>query len=623
MVSATGTRLFDSTLLTYVAITHEASAVFEAGCLIRSGPASMTVVIYRGGIPWGRLCVQVSSPHAHDADVADLIQWFAELLGHGLDEWDGRHRLQEEEAQQRYLATHDGLTGLENRGAFLDAMPPALNHAAQTGTWLVVGMLDLDNFKPINDTYGHDAGDRLLTLWAQRMAQAIQRPHRMARIGGDEFAFWLSGLVDSAAVEATLADLFRLVSEPIGLTLANGMVVDVMVKASAGITVSPADPSDPHELLRHADLALYRAKERKTQRAQPWSWYESHTLRPSRHQAHIPEGIRVHYQPIVDVQSGHVHSLDALVRLWDGRTLWAPGQFLAELTSDELQQLTFQVLDIVLHDMQAIDAVWNTPETLSISLNLEPSMLSSDCIRHIGQQVVEAAIAPERITLELLETSDFLSQSIARHQLQVLKEKRFQLALDDVGSPYSSLLRIKELPIDTLKLDQAFVRHIPDQPDDLLFVIAMQSLARGFQSHFVAEGVEDTTILDALQVLGVDRVQGYVFTKPLPLNDLLVWGRRFRPIPADGQPHTLLGAYAAHLAYEVLDRVMHRDADNRVRAAACPLTRYLLATGQRHSVLAETHLTYHDAGSGDAPEQLKIVLMDALQTPDPASAIVR
>lgn len=630
MVEQTGTRLFESGLLSAVAILQAGTSLFEAGHWDKDGAARIDVPVLRGGKPWGTLAVQIAPPHAHDADVADLIRWFGELLGHGLDEWDVRQQLERDEARQRYLATHDALTGLETRRAFLEAMPAALADAKEHGTWLAVGMLDLDNFKPCNDTYGHDAGDKLLQLWSHRLSEVLSGPHRLARIGGDEFAFLVSGMHSAEELESFLAHMFRISTTPLSLTLANGMVVDVTVNASAGISVAPNDPSDPDELMRHADLALYRAKDHKASRSRPWSWYESSVASPSRHQAHIPDGVRVHYQPIVDVASGHVHSLEALVRLWDGRTLWAPGQFLSELTSDELQQLTFQVLEQVLEDMQDIDAVWDTEHAISISLNLEPAMLSSDCIRHIGQQVAQAAIAPERITLELLETSDFLSQSMARHQLQVLKEKRFQLALDDVGSAYSSLLRIKELPIDTLKLDQAFVRNIPDHPDDLIFVIAMQTLARGFRSHFVAEGVEDTAILDALQVLGVDRVQGYVFTKPLPLSDLLAWGRRFESIPADGKPHSLLGAYAAHLAYQHLDRVVYAETDPKMRASACPMSRYLQKTGQRHTPLGDAHIAYHEAektgkGAGDATpsnDLLKELLMAAIHDAEPLSAHV-
>lgn len=628
MVQHTAERLITSGLFSGVAVRSGRKRILTMGLVeVASEVSTMTAPVMRNGQQWGVLVATTDANVDIDADTRELVRWSAELLGHGLDEWDLKQRLQEGEARQRYRATHDALTDLENRVAFLDTLPEAVERVRVDGTLLVVGMLDLDNFKPINDTYGHNAGDRLLRDWARRLASWFDNPHRVARLGGDEFAFRLAGFRDITQIETFIGDMMEQLMMPMPLELPGGLTVDVQIEASVGLTVAPLDDAEPDVLLRHADMALYHVKEQRVKRQQPWAWYQAPPTRQSVYEPHIPDGVRVHYQPIVDLRSGHVHSLEALVRLWDGHTLLAPGQFISELTPSELERLTFAVLDQVLQDMRVIDDAWHTASPLSISVNLEPSMLSPDCIRHIGDQVTRAAVSPERIALELLETSDFLSQAVARHQLQVLKERRFEIALDDVGSSYSSLLRIKELPIDTLKLDQTFVRSIPQAPEDLLFVISMQTLARGFHAHFVAEGVENEDILDALQVLGVDRIQGYVFTKPLPLTELLAWGRRYQPRPSDGQPHTLLGAYAAHIAYQSVARLLPNAPETRLRIAGCPLTRFLETTGLALSALAQEHAIYHEKWRPEEdgrPEgdRLKSLLLTALGSPTPGGLVV-
>lgn len=570
--------------------------------------------IIRCEAAWGTLELYARPADVFDTDTRELIQWAAELLGHGLDELDLKHKLHEEEARQRYMATHDLLTDLWNRSAFLEHLPEAMQRAEASGTLLAVGLMDLDNFKPINDTYGHEVGDRVLKAVAHRVAAFFGEDQCVARLGGDEFVFALEGLSHVDSLHSVLAAFEDQMAEPYDILLPGNLRTELTVRASVGLTLYPLDREAPEILIGHADRALYLSKDEKDQRGQCWRLYQFPKGTAHLFRQYLPEGIRVHYQPIVDVQTGHVHSLEALVRLWDGEHLLSPARFIPQLSIEELQIVTFGVLEHVLTDMRTLDAAWNDQSPLSISVNLEPSMLSPECIQHIGQQVAEAAIAPDRITLELLETSDFLSQKVAKHQLQVLKEKRFQLALDDVGSAYSSLLRIRELPIDTLKLDQAFVRSIPQNPDDLLFVIAMQVLARGFHANFVAEGVENEAILDALQVLGVNRIQGYVFTRPLPLDALIQWGREYRPIPSDGQPHTLLGAFAAHLAYQSLGGTA---GEPRLRAVICPLTRYLEDVGHGMTPLARRHLAYHeqwrpDNRLEDESVQLKMLVVDQL-----------
>lgn len=562
----------------------------------------------------GEMAVAVPPPH-HDAlldsHIQTLVSGMADWVGHEISEWELKQQLQATVAHQQHRALHDPLTDLPNRAGFLEALQHALFTAGESGELVAVGLIDCDDFKPINDTYGHGVGDIVLKTWAERLARHFTAPHFVSRLGGDEFAWIWQGTGGSPVLEEFLDHLVDDLTAPLVIALDQDIQTQIVVHASVGITQAYAR-DEPQQLLRQADRALYMAKNQKAHRTVAWVWYNRPTSHISVHASHIPQGVRVEYQPIVDVRTGDVRSLEALVRLWDGHRLWNPGQFLGDLTPNEMQDLTFAVLDQILRDMTVFDQRWQTPQPLSISLNLEPSMLTAATIRRIGQTVSAAAADPQRITLELLETSDFLSHAMARHQLQVLKEKRFQLALDDVGSAYSSLLRIRELPLDTLKLDQAFVRHIPEHPDDLLFVMSIQTLARGFRAQFVAEGVETAEIWDALQVLGVDRIQGYVLTRPLALDALIAWGTRYRPFPADGRPHSLLGAYAAHVAVQPGERTGIIPGDNPHRVEYCPMTGYLDEHGWTGSELVREHWRGHE-DRGSEGDRFKSLLVAALK----------
>lgn len=609
------------------ALIEEACARIQAGGLVgtsrvvplrdlaESAPPSarvMRVPVWRRGQPWGVWDFELPEGRRDDRAAEELFALMSRLLGEVLDAWEHVQSLRQEADRQRYWAEHDSVTGLLNRAGFVRHLTAALPEAGVSGQALGVVLVDLDDFKPVNDTFGHAVGDALLKAFGARLTAQGGGSDRVARLGGDEFGVLLWGQGDDDLTDQ-IDHLADVLAAPYVVPVGDAATTTVVVGASYGLTRYPADRGDAEQLIRHADWACYHAKERKAGREHPWSLYQALPPDGSRYAAWIPDGVRVHYQPIVEVQTGRVHSLEALVRLADGDRLLAPAAFLPQLSAAELEQMTYRIMDLVLQDMRTLDRTWQSETPLAISVNLEPSMLSPGCIRHIAQQVAASAVDPRRITLELLETSDFLSQALAKHQLQILKEKHFQLALDDVGSAYSSLLRIKELPIDTLKLDQAFVRTIPDNPDDLLFVISVQTLARGFRAQFVAEGVETPDILDALQVLGVDRVQGYGVAPPLSLTDLIAWGRQYPARPATGRPHTLLGAYAAHLGFLFVQRAGESPPYDR---RGCPMGRFLHhAEGVDPHVITLHHLSHQSRTAEDSATALRDAVRRA--TPGP------
>ncbi len=252
-----------------------------------------------------------------------------------------------------------------------------------------------------------------------------------------------------------------------------------------------------------------------------------------------------HYQPIVDLRSGAVTGIEVLGRLTDGARIIPPAAFLPALGPTDLEDLLFDSLP---KGLAALRACAGTHPALGISFNVAPSVMVRNGFQDRLLAVASlAGTDPRRITLELLEDDEFLNLDAARAQLARLGEAGFRLALDDVGTGYSSLVRMRELPVHSLKLDQGFVRDLGRHPENLQFVVAMQSLARGLRAELVIEGVETADILDALGVAGIGAAQGYAIARPMPEAALLEWLRAHKPRPAVREPRTLLAAYAAHL----------------------------------------------------------------------------
>ncbi|MGC9198962.1 MAG: PAS domain S-box protein [Acidobacteriaceae bacterium] len=522
-----------------------------------------------------------------------------------------RHRLMAELMRQSIT---DVLTGLPNRRALDQELDDAIPRAERLQKQFALCMLDLDGFKPINDTYGHMAGDEVLAAVGKRLPNALRPTDFVARFGGDEFVVLLEYLDRLDELDPLLAKIDAAVRPSIRLS--SGETVSVRVSIGVAAYTPGADHTEGTEaLLRLADQALYEAKARKGDWARSWVLYgEKTALQRGPFQKLLHNGgLEVWYQPILENQSRRIVGIEALARLRDGDgRVRTPGEFLPHLDRDDLFALNQKVLRQVIADLAALDEMGFS---LWASINTDPRSISEGCVQCVQSQILSKGIDPARITLEILEGSDFPRQEIAAEHLQQLKEIGVRLSLDDVGSAYSSLLRIKDLPIDKIKLDQDFVRTLEVDPKGIIFTRSVQEMAIGLGVEMVVEGVETDDILDVMTVLGVKLLQGYAIGKPMAiqaLQDFLEhppnWNRE--------QPFSLLGLYAEHVVHHdyraraLADNPRLMDYVRLADASVCVIHQHLqrLVPQDNHQLIA-----LHD----ECHRQLVVAGANALSTLKP------
>ncbi|SMH66253.1 putative Diguanylate cyclase [Acidithiobacillus ferrivorans] len=510
-----------------------------------------------------------------------------------------RHQLMEDLSRQ---SSTDLLTALPNRRALDMEMDRAIARANRNQTLLAVCMVDLDSFKPVNDSYGHEAGDTVLVALGKRLKASLRKSDFVARLGGDEFVLLIEDLDHMNSLAPIMNKIGDIIREPIPLE--DGQMVQVGL--SMGVALYPFVDGDNSDMLfRLADQALYESKANKADRLQFWTIYGQETSKHfNRYQKLFREnGLRVFYQPVLDNRSRRIVGMEALARLQDtdGRII-APMEFLPYFKEDDLYDLTWQVFSQTLADIQRIDA--EGPEDLRLwaSVNLHPSSLNERCLAYLQVALAENPINPERITFEILEGGEFLNTEDAVEQLEDLRALGVRIALDDVGSAYSSLLRLKILPVDEIKLDQGFVRTLEQRPEDLYFVIMMQHLAENFGVSLVVEGVETDDILDALTVLDVEIFQGYAIARPLPLEALLQFLKHSPPKTRCEHPTSLLGLYAELITHNsVFKNAIRQDPQLAsymplANASTCHITKDLRRLGiAEGSTIDLLHRKYHQA----------------------------
>ena len=497
------------------------------------------------------------------------------------------------EARLRRQATHDPLTGLPNRDALAAHMAEAIARAARHEKLLAVALLDLDDFKPVNDTHGHAMGDVLLQEVGRRLEDRLRGTDLVARLGGDEFVLVFEDLAHVDDLEAALARVGEAIHAP--FVLPNG--ASVSVGCSAGVTIYPLDEADPDGLLRHADQALYAVKTKKTGRERYWQCFHPGELVSSRRlREQLARDAVAYFQPVLSLREGRLIGVEALARIRDGERVLAPAEFLYLLGRGERCELSLLMLGQGLALLKRLDDAGVELE-LDLAVNMEPEALVDRAfLGRFLELLAQAGMPPRRVVLEILEDGDFLSLPAARECLGTLKAAGVRIALDDVGSAYSSLLRLKELPVDKIKLDQGFVRDLHESPGNLVFVQSIQSLARGLDAQLVVEGVETEAILDAMVALDVEAVQGYAIARPMPAADMAAWVEAWRPPALLGARHptSLLGAYAAHLQRRALTDGCYLE---NLRGGALPLPplpdgalmRYLEARGWGETPIAQAH----------------------------------
>ncbi|MHB1495211.1 MAG: putative bifunctional diguanylate cyclase/phosphodiesterase, partial [Acidithiobacillus sp.] len=516
-----------------------------------------------------------------------------------------RHRLMDELTQQALL---DTLTGLPNRRALDAEMGKALARSDRQEWLLAVGFLDLDAFKPVNDAYGHDAGDDLLKEMARRLQDAVRLTDIVARMGGDEFVLLLEGLRGVDELDQVLARLQAAIAQPFTI---KGK--EISIQASLGLTIYPFDEGDADLLLRHADQAMYAAKARPAgcspgRASEGWvQLYRpdlgtitmgDEVLRQDFLRALVAGEVTLRYQPLVALATGRVAGLEALTR-WhrEGREV-SPDQFLSALGVRERQALGRFVLQTGLRQL----AQWReTGPDLFLSINVTPEELDNpgfaDAV--FGILATQPGIPPEALILEVLEIGEILEQEVALGHLQRLRSAGVKIALDDVGSAYASLLRLKNLPIDEIKIDQGFIRELSNKPQDLIFVESLVSLGLGMDVIITVEGVETEAHIALLREMEVHYLQGYAIAKPLEAEVVANFVRTF--VLGCGDADTPLLALYRHLGWvhAAEEAALNSGLCEDGELAVCPITAWLHAHAPDlpgiGTLLAE-HETVHALG---------------------------
>jgi len=431
-----------------------------------------------------------------------------------------------QQEELRLMAHYDVLTQLPNRTLFTDRFHQAIAHSQRINKKLAVCFLDLDNFKPINDNFGHNVGDKILIEVASRISKNLRREDTVSRQGGDEFALLLGDVDNYDTCAQSLQRILDSLAEPFFI---NGK--QHHITASCGVTLYPDDHVDIDTLLRHADHAMYQAKLIGKNRFQLFNTERNLEKISKQHrlteieQALKQEQFRLFYQPKINMKTGEFFGVEALIR-WQHPTtgLIPPMDFLPILEGSSLEiPLGEWVIKSALQQLTK----WNDLGLdLEVSVNISSHHLQSENFIRFLSEVLSKfpEVNPEKLQLEVLENSVLSDLMIISETLKTCQDSLgVNIALDDFGTGYSSLTHMRNLPANTIKIDQSFVRDVLDDPSDYVIVDGVIGLAESFGRIVIAEGVESTEHGLILLIMGCELAQGYEIAKPMPADDVFDW----------------------------------------------------------------------------------------------------
>ena len=427
------------------------------------------------------------------------------------------HRAGRQAVENQREALHDPLTGLPNRMLLHDRVVGALTLAKREGRLTAVMLVDLDGFKEINDTLGHHEGDALLCCVAERLRNALRASDTVARLGGDEFAIVLGDVADAKAACAVAQDLCDVIKRP--LTMTGDLMVQV--RASIGVAVSPDHGQDPETLMRHADVAMYQAKGAGGGQQLYVAEHDEASPERLRRVGELADAIEngeliMHFQPKIDLATGRIEGLEALIR-WPHPRLGVlpPAQFIEMAErSGLIIPLTSFALDAAMRECRSwLSAGLEVPVAVNLSAR---SLRDTGVVEEVARLLEQHELPGRLLQLELTENSLVADPEAARAVLGELRKLSVTVAIDDFGTGFSSLAHLKDFPVDELKIDRRFVMNLERGSADAAIVRSTIQLAHDLGLRVVAEGVENTEALALLSELGCDAVQGYLLGRPAP-----------------------------------------------------------------------------------------------------------
>ncbi len=431
----------------------------------------------------------------------------------------------------RWQAGHDALTSLPNRALLNDRFVRTLANARRSSTLTAVCLLDLDDFKPINDTYGHEAGDAVLIEVARRLTMAIRGDDTAARLGGDEFVLLINDLHDVDEIEIAMCRILTIVAQPYQI----GDVL-VTVSASLGVSIYPLDDADADTLMRHADQAMYQAKLAGRNRYNLFDVEKDVATRTNlervnriRQALHANELV-LYYQPKVNMRTGVIQGMEALLR-WQHpeQGLVPPLEFLPLI---EQTDLIIEIGEwVITQALQQISSWLKLGKSWEVSVNIAGLHFQQvNFSARMGQLLAQHPdVPPNLLEVEILESATIGNLDYARDTIVRCQALGVRFALDDFGTGYSSLSYLKRLPADVLKIDQSFVRDMLSDKSGIALIEAVISLAKVFGNEVIAEGVETSEHGVLLLRLGCDRGQGYGIARPMPAANVLDWAQQYQP----------------------------------------------------------------------------------------------
>ena len=460
--------------------------------------------------------------HTFSPEFAELLQRLADNVSFALESFDRVDEKTRADERIEYLASHDSLTNLPNREMFNGLLRSSIETAERYQRRFALLFIDLDKFKLINDSLGHAAGDMLLVEIAGRLRGALRSSDVLARLGGDEFVVILEESAERHEAERIAGELLSVLGQPLQLS-----GHECHTTASIGIAMYPSDGSDIQTLTKNADMAMYLAKEDGkngfrffTNEIKAQS-IERLTLETALRRALERDQFSLHYQPKVDMASGQITGVEALLRwMHPERGLVSPGQFipLAEETG-----LIVPIGRWVLKEACAQNMAWQRRGLLPVTMavNLSPRQFADPHLLHdIDEALLASGMSPVLLQLEVTESMVMRNVSRAIKVLDAIQSRGIRLAIDDFGTGYSSMSLMKQFPIDTIKIDRSFVRDLPNDSEDQAIAQAIISMGKALGMTVIAEGVETFEQETFLRNHACDEMQGFLFSKPLPARQM-------------------------------------------------------------------------------------------------------